>query len=505
MKPAEDSQTKPSAESSDDRPEVEQTTIQFPFAGWIPTVNGRLSFRHVGDTRHPTDSIYANLALNDRRIIVAYQRRPLSDVLFPRLIHWWNNFSDDFWFLITASTDKRPAQSDCIQGSVTIYKTREDWREKANSQIRGCIRELNVLRFSDSSNKHSLALLAFERAQSIAAQSGDIQVQFQIDRDGEIRLAAPVFKEVALERASTSFARGNGLDIRKWIADQTYFFLRDACHAHQHHEPHSDTILVLQERDPDDVEWRKYVVYSLHYAIIRFKRSNDPQAMQRAIGILAYCASFKENCRAKIKEKIRDLPVFNEEALAQSLKAKADEIVAREQSLANYYSRCFARASTARSLILAFSAVVVATLAILIPPRISSSEKDTFPNLYLASTFAADYFFSVVGILFLISVVVWVLTHSNWVVSTRSGRALLEAANVRRRLAVGVLVAVSAVVAAAFSMIFRSALHDALETIRRIRPGVGCLHSRLQDCMREVPSAMGRTGCSPAIRATQQG
>jgi hypothetical protein len=50
--------------------------------GWIPTANGRLSFRHIGEAKHPTPSKYANVATKSDRIIVAYQRRNLSDSVF---------------------------------------------------------------------------------------------------------------------------------------------------------------------------------------------------------------------------------------------------------------------------------------------------------------------------------------------------------------------------------------------------------------------------------------
>ncbi len=162
MKSAADSQTKPSIESSveGDIPDYRER----PYVGWIPTVNGRLSFRHIGDTRHPTESIVANLDTDGARLIVAYQRRPLSDILFPSIIHWYRDISGEFWFALTAKSNESALLADRVSGKIHIFKSKEDWRAHANQAVRAQIREINRLRFSSDADTPTLATLAYDRA-----------------------------------------------------------------------------------------------------------------------------------------------------------------------------------------------------------------------------------------------------------------------------------------------------------------------------------------------------
>ena len=462
-----DSQTKHSTESSADADPC-LPRLWASYVGWIPTVNGRLSFRHIGDSRHPTESICANLDLSNGRLIIAYQRRPLSDVLFPRIIHPYRGLSGDFWFVIAARTKAAAIDADAVSGQVFVYKSKDDWRSKADQKVRAHIAEINAQRFSLDNQRNQLAELSFDRATAVASNTADISVSFEILRDGTIFVSQPVFAEQALEEASVAFANASGLDLRSWVSNQVYFFLRDVSHNHQHHEPTSDNILVLQDYDAsNDLEWRKKIIFSLHYAIIRFKRDDlSEQASYRALGILAYCKSFAMCCKTKLKDKFDNAPIFNEEALQLSLTAKANEISSRLQAIANIQTANMARASTLRTIALGIFAIIVAVIAILIQPRINEKDKATFPNLYEASTIAAENFFSFLQLGLLIVVVTWIYTHSDWAASTRTGRALLEASYIRKGRAVTLFLASAAALVAGGLWKFRAAVIDSYESLR---------------------------------------
>lgn len=462
MKSADDCQTKPSTASSVES--LPPDHISRPYAGWIPTVNGRLSFRHIGDARRPTESIFANLDTGAERIIVAYQHRPLSDVLFPRLIHWWYDISGDFWFTLTAESNNNPLAADWIRGKIHVFKSRSDWRKLADQPIRSCVRELNALRFSSGPDVPSQAHLAFDRAQSLVNQHADMEIDFDLGRNGEVYFGNPIFREQALQKASEEFAANGGHNIRKWVADQCYFFLRDISHAHQHHETSSDTILILQDRRGDDVEWRKKVIYSLHYAIIRFKRDPDARSTARAMGILAYCNSFTACCQSKLSGG--QFPGFNVESLLLSLQAKADEISTAEQIISNRQNGELAKVVASRTIALAFVAILVATVAILIQPRISAQEKGEFPLLFQVSTFAADNFFSFLGLSGVILLVTWALTAFNLrVANRRLARSLLEASYVRSRSAFAVFALGASLVTAFTFWLFWPAMSNMLATM----------------------------------------
>lgn len=439
MKSVDDFQTKPSTESSVDGSSVSLTSR--PYAGWIPTVNGRLSFRHVGDTRRPTESIFANLDTGSERIIVAYQHRPLSDILFPRIIYWLCDISGDFWFTLTAKSNNSPLLADRVSGKIHIFKSRKDWRTLADQQMRSLIIEINRLRFANLPDMSARAQLAYDRARKLVDDNADIEIEFDLDRNGEVYFSQPTFKESALQQASADFADSEGLNLRGWVADQCYFFLRDATHAHQHHEPSSDTILILQDRDAQDLQWRRNIVYSLHYAIIRFKRDPDARSALRAMGILAYCKSFIECCKVKLESNYKDFPTFNDETLLLSLQAKADEISVAEQIISNRQNSELAKAATTRTVALAFVAILIATIAILIQPRISAQEMKEFPLLWNVSTFAAENFFRFLGFSVVIVIVAWATTAMNVAINNRRlARSLLEATYVRREKAITVFV-----------------------------------------------------------------
>jgi preprotein translocase subunit SecG len=465
LKSAEDSPTKPSTASSVEG--IPSSRTSRPYVGWIPTVNGRLSFRHVGDTRRPTESIFANIDAGPERVIIAYQRRPLSDILFPRIIHWTQDISGDFWFTLTAKSNNSPLLADRITGKIHVFKSREDWRDLADQTLRAAIRNLGRLRFSGQTDVPAQANLEFDRARQLVEQYADIEIEFDLERDGEVAFSQPTFKEAALQRASEQFAANDGHNIRKWVADQCYFFLRDSAHAHQHHEPTSDTILILQDRGQDDIQWRKNVIYSLHYAIIRFKRDPDARSALRAMGILAYCKSFIDCCKAKLGDNYEGFPAFNDDALLLSLQAKANEISVAEQIIANRQGTSLAKAAASRTIVLAFVAIVVATVAILIQPRISNDDRANFPLLFQVSTFAAENFFNFLAASTIVIAVTWITTAFNMAVDNRRlGRSLLEATYVAKRSAIAGFFLGALVVVGGTLWLFKPAVISLIETLK---------------------------------------
>ncbi|WP_145657787.1 hypothetical protein [Bradyrhizobium stylosanthis] len=388
----------------------------------------------------------------------------MSDILFPRIIHRVRNISGEFWFVLTGRSNASPLLADRICGHIWIYKSKEDWRREANPIVRTSIQEINAQRFSYSADRETLASLAYNRACSSLAATADICIEYELYRDGETTFSVPQFRELALEEASTQFAKNAGHDLQKWVADQGYFFLRDMGHMHQHHQPHTDTILILQDRDAADTQWRKNIIYSLHYAIIRLKRDADIRSTWRSMGILAYCSSFALCSQRRLGSRFTGFPEFNEGPLERSLQAKANEILVAEQSFANEQSRRFSRASSVRTIAIAAIAIVIAVLAILIQPRISEAEKGAFPSLYLVSTFAADNFLSFVGLSFVILAVAWVVSHDDWITKSPSGRSILEASYVRRWSSAAGFIVASAVVVIVGCVLFRAALWDIVQT-----------------------------------------
>ncbi|WP_126401346.1 hypothetical protein [Blastochloris tepida] len=424
---------------------AEATDVTLPYIGWIPTVNGRLSFRHIGEARHPAESYYANVSTKDFRFILSCQKRLLSDLLFKDIVHYLCGISGEFWFVFAADPVEGPRSADELRGAIYIYKSKSDWiaENSGNSIVRPAISELNELRFLTDPHRQAASQIRMADALSKLDKTSDIKIQFKLTRTGEIGFSKPYFRDADLRLASVDYAKYFDQDFDKWIADQAYFFIRDICHAHQHHGADSDTILILQERGPGDIEWRKNIIYSLHYAIIRMKRCPDPGAFHRSIGIHAYCRSFSEICRAALLEKYSEMPHFNDDALLQSLEGRASELLSHSQTQLGTKSLDVARAAGIRSFTLSFFAIVIAIAAILIQPRINSEDRAHFAALNRLSDLAAEHFGSLIGLCFIFTTVTWVWTHRGWTTKMQFSRDILEASNVRRTRSIFLILLIS--------------------------------------------------------------
>ena len=180
----------------------EPAAADFPFAGWVPTVNGHLSFRHIGEARHPTKSVYANIATEKRRLILGVQRRPLSDVLFQWIIHYFGSIEGSFWFVIAADAPGSPGDIDEVLGSVFVYKSTEDWK-KHRAEVLRPIDHLNANRLSLDAQRDATSEETFELAKEHLGRSADIRIDFILNRSGEVFFARPLFQDSNLEYAST--------------------------------------------------------------------------------------------------------------------------------------------------------------------------------------------------------------------------------------------------------------------------------------------------------------
>jgi hypothetical protein len=127
---------------------------------------------------------------------------------------------------------------------------------------------------------------------------------------------------------------------------------------------------------------------------------------------------------------------------------------------------------------LAFVAILIAGIAILIQPRISAQEKDDFPQLFKVSTFATDNFFPFLGVSVVVLLVTWITTSFNMrVANRRLGRSLLEATYVQKRGAIAVFIAGAVAVIGLTAYLFwpavGSVIETALEFIQLFRSGAG--------------------------------
>lgn len=408
---------------------------EFPYAGWVPTVNGRLSFRHVGESRNPTESRYANVTTDTTRLILAFQHRPLSDVFFQRLLHPLLHLEGNFYFAAAAQSSGIPGETEEIHGTIFIFKSKADWKALGRPSIRPHYIDLNDLNNSNHPYRATRIVALYSDSKTRLNAGADISIQFHLFRTGEVFFAAPTYKDTQLRDDSRLYASSHGQDFDKWVADQTYFFLRDITHIHQHHAPSSDTVLILQYRQDDDVRWRRNIVYSLNHCIIRSKRLADAGSLFQAMGMVAYCQAFKAICEERLQGKIPGLPLFNDNTLLTSLRARADERIFQVSDRAIDAQIRISRAANWRVFALTFSALIIAFVIMFVQPTIDSGAE---PKLLEISKFISHNLFTILASLVLALLFVWALTQSNWQVRTSTGRDILEFSNVRRVLFISI-------------------------------------------------------------------
>ena len=304
--------------------------MEYSYISWIPTVAGRLSYRHIGNTNNSGRSFYENAFFDNEeggsRIILGFQERDLSDAYFKTFIHYIFGLTGDFLFAF-ACTNKSADME--VEGELFIFVSDEKKKKYARSVLKY---NIDCLRGAKSSLIYNSGLESLGDAKFHLSDSCDISISFCLERTGEIRFSQPEFRDTKLKLNTLQYADENNSDFNKWLADQAYFFIRDMTHTHQHHANSTDTIITTQHITAIDSEWRKNIIYSLYYHAISLKRRTSYIHLVQAEGILAYAESFI----GISKDKNCDIPPYQSHALLNSINAKIkqhDAVIQNENSL----------------------------------------------------------------------------------------------------------------------------------------------------------------------------
>ncbi|MCC5979617.1 MAG: hypothetical protein JJU21_16270 [Salinarimonas sp.] len=375
----------------------------WPYSAWVSTAVGRLSFRHVGDTDHPVRTNYANrVDPADIRYILVRQIRKLSDATFPLLTDTLTGRSGTFAFVLAAQSDKATSRNDAkLIGRISIVPIKLYLRFLGKAvtthpdtgivaKVDEAISELHRLRSYGPARSPEDD---YSRIGDYLAQHVPIHVEFMLARDGVVRMNKPEFRDASLGEESVNQAITIGVDYPRYLAEQAYFFLRDVAHAHQHHEPQTDTLLGLQETDPEDVEWRNRLLYALHHHVIGQRRIRNPEPLIRTQGVIAYARAF-EACSTRALHP-KQLVTFEADALSQSVSASIKSCEMR--SLADERN-----SAKRRSMAIWFSVAAISILAIFVQPRLGEKDSDVFPQLFDVSVVLAHNFLILLGVAVLV-------------------------------------------------------------------------------------------------------
>ncbi|WP_256753317.1 hypothetical protein [Mesorhizobium sp. Mes31] len=262
------------------------------YRGWVPTVNGRLSFKLIGESRYPSEADYANFSTVSHQYALAVQTRNLSDVLFDRFLSALLSVSGEFNFYLCGRSRRGPGSADAyLIGKLYVFRRFCEGSYAVSGGIKHLLTQMRNTTFLDQDDGAQSSYLS---AHDLLASNCDISADFVLRRNGMISISKLAWSDNEFARNSVDYEQDRHVDLEQSVADQLYFFVRDISHQHQHHGPDADTIITTHRSQADNLQWCNGVIYSLYFHIINIKRRSDPIEHVRVLGILAYLQSFKK-------------------------------------------------------------------------------------------------------------------------------------------------------------------------------------------------------------------
>lgn len=319
----------------------------------MPTVNGRLSFKIIGETRYPAEADYANASTKSHQYVFACQERNLSDVLFSRLLSNLLGVDGRFEFVFCARARRQKSDAMLIG---RIYVSRVRKKQRIND-IPGIANALKGIRTVDFGVGSTLARQLYLQAHDELEAAADFFADVVLHRNGLVGISRIRWRDSKEYFNSLSYARSTGTDLQHNIADQMFYFLRDISHQHQHHGADADTITSTIHVTNSGITWAADIVFSLYYHIITIKRSSDPINHVRVLGVLAYLRSLKGIISKVEAEKglSAGIPYFDDDATKESITATKNYIellsTRRRQKSDSFRTVLFAMTATALTLI----------------------------------------------------------------------------------------------------------------------------------------------------------
>lgn len=354
------------------------------FSGWVPTVTGNLSFSVIGNGTFPSKCIRTDFA-NGFSVL---QRRDLLDVLVPyaednsfaqffreKLVNWIWRISGKFSFLFIADDSK--GDNEVCHGKIFIIA--EALEKKKLKELRAWL----------NTEKRDVSVL---EAEKILLDSHIYSAEIMLERQGKVTISAKKLPDAA------NSDKNNPNKIDFFLANQAFYFLKDICHVHQHHDPRHDAITELTDTNDEEHAWKADTHHALYRAIIRYKRFRNEKALFRASGVLAYTKAFQNNYLKNDDSQ----KIFSYDELEQSLQVSRAELqhfdqkrLAKIETFKNFFFGLFG---------LAVSVSYLSRLK-------DVSDIPVNEQIIVFATILAQYPFQVVGITILFSLFWMVVTH----------------------------------------------------------------------------------------------
>ncbi|NVJ98363.1 MAG: hypothetical protein HWE25_09435 [Alphaproteobacteria bacterium] len=263
------------------------------YYGWIPTIGGRLLFSEIGTKTNPRSRAF-NKSDRDQALVFVEQIKKTSDELFPFtfLLPLWNFIASllnyplrwlkwrefpvyERWTVrLIAGKVSKTGNDVSFHGVVLVFPKYDYPRKLAHQMF------------------DSHQVLRRENFKRIYRRA-DWRYFFRLQKNGVVRLQerfAPDFQAVLSSDVDEEHRRAS-------ISKQAFYFLRDACHTHRHHDPNNDQHTTIH--DKDNSKWPREVLRLLYRATTKHSRAGaSREDLRQALGILAYTRSFKKIAEA---------------------------------------------------------------------------------------------------------------------------------------------------------------------------------------------------------------
>lgn len=306
------------------------------YKAWIPVVGERLSFSIFGESDAPSPSICCSVADSSHRHILVYQKRFLSDQPFPfpvtddikNILLRLGKKDGMHWFLCSASVPCGSQDLDSsLKGRVYIYSIRDIWRNRIEDSVKKAQEKLA----SYNPESHGCMDDYVNREvepQLINAKSDFLYcVEFVIERSGVTTIDNQTGKHCEptgrlYEEYRNYLLSDSALEVE--MVHQSYFFLKDLAHTHQHHHPRTDTITVVHEFTKSDLDWIIPTLRNMYRKVLEYKRNPNKGdgTYYASLGVMAYTQSLLNISKDMLsEEEYKKLPVRNHVNIGQSIQA----------------------------------------------------------------------------------------------------------------------------------------------------------------------------------------
>jgi hypothetical protein len=375
------------------------------YFGWIPNLRGRLSFSTIGTSTKPypfKKSIEDNFKLithgrmlNDSalprklRLILFTMKYSPFKVILKALFELFTYFKKNeklgktfynligvrhlisfFCFLFTNKTLEKLIY---LSGDFEfIYieplaKTDKDITE-GNVHIISKLNEKLLPIMASFKHQDVTYELANETLGGISVLSSS----FTLPRNGLLEINNVILKRVPEKdlRWNTRSQGDNYYNFKKEAVSQIYYFLKDLCHQHQHHDSKSDKLLPLIESKPEEYleKLANEVLKSLYRTILKMRRTHSEKDYYAMQGIMVYTKSFKQIVK-KVDPRLSCLSDYccdGDENISNSILVKTNSLLSTRERKNNIISLIPSIASLSVAMLgilFAFSSVIILSFA----------------------------------------------------------------------------------------------------------------------------------------------